>query len=197
MDFLPPSPHTKMSHFYEDSMVSNEGSTGSTTRGMTASLALLQCDATTPDAPGSKAQHQLQECSADACTSATPDTVISRFTENGITSLQRREMPWGVRKHVTRVEPLECSSDEEDPLDDGAPSDSFTRLLFSRSCLTRPARPFCQTSSFTFGSSSELQPISNTGTTDSDHKSLDGTPSDSFERLRKVRRAACARSLRS
>ena len=47
MDFLPPSPHTKMSHFYEDSMVSNEGSTGSTTRGMTASLALLQCDATT------------------------------------------------------------------------------------------------------------------------------------------------------
>ena len=180
-------------------MVSSEGSMGSTTRGMTVSLALLPCDATTPDAPGSQAQHQLKECSADACTSATPDTVISRFTEKGITTLQRREMPWGVRKHVTRVESLECSSDEEDLLDDGAPSDSFTRLLLSRSCVTRPAKTVFQTSSFTFGPSSELQPISNTGTADSFHESLYGTasPSHSLERLRKVRRAASARCLGS
>ena len=136
---------------------------------------------------GSQAQQQATFENASSSALANIYISLTPDAEDGTFSSHRHDPPRGARNHVNHVHML-YSSDEDGPVKDaGEPSDSLTRLLISRSRRqTMPSR----SSSFTFGSSYELQPISNTGTVESDHDSS----LDSLARLRVVRRAAYARS---
>lgn len=177
-----------------------EGSTSSTsTRFMPGASATS--DAPGPQAQqqdsGSQAQQQATFENAPSSALANIDVSLTPNTEDGTFSSHRHESPWGARNHVNHVRML-YSSDENCPMNDaGEPSDSLTRILISRPRRTNPGQtmPSRSSSSIDLGSSYELQPISNTGTVESDHDSLDGASSlDSLARLRVVRRAAYARS---